>query len=217
MNGRVLIACEKSGRVRDAFLALGYDAWSCDIEPTQTPGPHIQGDVLKVLAWGWDLMVAHPECRYLSSSGLFRNRGNPERQLKTQAALDFARALFNAPIPRIAIENPVGRLGTAIRRAEQTIQPYEFGDDASKRTCLWLKGLPKLPIDPAVRRAGRWVADPRNGKLVERWENQTDSGQNRLGPSEDRSAIRATTYAGIAQAMARTWGPVAAGELRLAA
>lgn len=214
---RVLVACECTGAVRDAFLAAGADAWSCDLKPSEAPGPHIQGDALKVIGWGWDLMIAHPECRYLSSSGLFRNRGNPERQAKTQAALDFARALLDAPIPFIAIENPVGRLGTAIRPAEQTIQPYEFGHDASKRTCLWLKGLPRLTINPATRHPGRRVTDPRNGKAVERWSNQTDSGQNRLGPSEERSAIRAATYPGIAAAMAREWLPVAAGQLRLAA
>ena len=214
---RVLIACECSGAVRDAFLAAGVDAWSCDIKPTEAPGPHIQGDALKVLTWGWDLMICHPECRYLSSSGLFRNIGNPERQAKTEAALAFAMALWNAPIPFIAMENPVGRIGTTIGRAQQTVQPYEFGHDASKRTCLWLKGLPSLTIDPAARCAGRRVTDPKTGKLVERWENQTDSGQNRLGPSEDRSAKRAATYSNIAAAMARDWIPAAAGQLRIAA
>lgn len=214
---RVLIACECSGAVRDAFLAAGVDAWSCDIKPTEAPGPHIQGDALNVLTWGWDLMICHPECRYLSSSGLFRNIGNPERQAKTEAALAFAMALWNAPIPFIAMENPVGRIGPTIGRAQQTVQPYEFGHDASKRTCLWLKGLPSLTIDPAARCAGRRVTDPKTGKLVERWENQTDSGQNRLGPSEDRSAKRAATYSNIAAAMARDWIPAVAGQLRLAA
>ena len=214
---RVLVACECTGTVRDAFLAAGVDAWSCDLKPTEVPGPHIQGDALKVLRWGWDLMVCHPECRYLSSSGLFRNIGNPERQRKTEEALAFALALWNAPIPFIALENPVGRLGTTIGRAQQMIQPYEFGHDASKRTCLWLKGLPPLVIRAEDRRAGRQVTDPRNGKLVERWANQTDAGQNRLGPSEDRSAKRAATYPNIAAAMARDWVPAVAGQLRLAA
>ncbi len=214
---RVLVACECTGAVRDAFLAAGADAWSCDLKPTEAPGPHIQGDALKAIRWGWDLMICHPECRYLSSSGLFRNIGNPERQQKTEEALAFAMALWNAPIPFIAMENPVGRIGTTIGRAQQTVQPYEFGHDASKRTCLWLKGLPPLAIDPAERCAGRWVNDPKTGKLVERWANQTDSGQNRLPPSEDRSAKRAATYSNIAAAMARDWIPAVAGQLRLAA
>lgn len=112
-----------------------------------------------------------------------------------------------APVPRIAIENPVGAIGTRIRAADQFVQPYDFGDDASKRTGLWLKGLPPLVIDPAKRFSGRLVEWPRgSGKMVERWSNQTDSGQNRLGPSADRWAARSVTYAGIARAMARQWG-----------
>lgn len=222
---RVLVACECTGAVRDAFIAAGADAWSCDLKPTEAPGPHIQGDALKAIRWGWDLMICHPECRYLSSSGLFRNIGNPERQRKTEEALAFAMALWEAPIPFIAMENPVGRLGTTIGRAQQTVQPYQFGHDASKRTCLWLKGLPPLGIDPADRVPGRlvakidgkWQAYAGVGKPVERWENQTDSGQNRLPPSADRSAKRAATYVNIAAAMARDWIPAVAGQLRLAA
>jgi len=222
---RVLVACECTGAVRDAFLAAGADAWSCDLKPTEAPGPHIQGDALKVLRWGWDLMICHPECRYLSSSGLFRNIGNPERQRLSDEAVAFARALWEAPIPFIALENPVGRLGTEFGRAQQTVQPYQFGHDASKRTCLWLRGLPPLSIDPADRVAGRqvaqidgkWVAYVGVGKPVERWANQTDSGQNRLPPSADRSAKRAATYPNIAREMARQWLPAVSGQLRLAA
>ncbi|WP_419808409.1 hypothetical protein [Sphingomonas sp.] len=216
---RVLVACECTGAVRDAFLTAGVDAWSCDLKPTETPGPHIQGDALKVLRWGWDLMVCHPECRYLSSSGLHWNTrpGGEGRALKTEAAVAFALALWRAPIPFIALENPVGRLGTAIGPASQSIQPYEFGEDASKRTCLWLKGLPRLAVDPARRLAGRTVTDPRSGKSVERWSNQTDSGQNRLGPSETRSADRAATYPAIAAAMARQWTAAVSSQLALAA
>jgi hypothetical protein len=220
MSGlRVLVACECTGTVRDAFLAEGADAWSCDLKPTEAPGPHIQGDALKVLRWGWDLMVCHPECRYLSSSGLHWNTrpGGEERAAKTEAAVAFALALWRAPIPFIALENPVGRLGTVIGRADDMLQPWEFGADASKRTCLWLKGLPPLARDPAARFPGRIVTDPRNGKQVERWSNQTDSGQNRLGPSEDRSALRAATYPSVAAAMARQWTHAVAGQLRLAA
>lgn len=119
-------------------------------------------------------------------------------------ALDFVRKLLDAPIPKIALENPIGCIGTQIRKASQIIQPYEFGDDASKRTCLWLKGVPLLIKDPAQRLPGRKVLH--NGKTVERWANQTDSGQNKLGPSEDRWAERSVTYPGIATAMAQRWG-----------
>lgn len=174
---------------------------SCDLLPTETPGPHIQGDVVKVLHDGWDMMIAHPPCTYLCSSGLHRNKNNPARQEKTEQALRFVRQLLAAPIPCIALENPVGCIGTQIRNADQTIQPYEFGEDASKRTCLWLKGLE--PLIYTYRFPGRWVHC--NGKLVERWSNQTDGGQNKLGPSQDRWAKRSVTYAGIALAMASQW------------
>jgi len=195
---RVLVACEYSGTVRDAFTAKGHDAISCDILPTDKPGQHYQGDVLDIIGDGWDLMVAHPPCTYLCSSGLHWNKRQPERELKTLEALAFVELLLGADIPRIALENPIGRIGTAVRKADQVIQPYEFGDDASKRTALWLKNLPLL-------RPTRFV-EPRlvNGK--ERWGNQTDSGQNRLGPSADRWKIRSKTYQGIANAMADQWG-----------
>jgi hypothetical protein len=195
---RVLVACEYSGTVRDAFVALGHDAVSCDLLPSEMPGPHYKGDVRDVLGAGWDLMVAHPPCTYLSSSGLHWNKRVPGRQEKTEAALEFVRLLMLAPIARIALENPVGCIGTRIRPADQIVQPYQFGEDASKQTCLWLKGLPKLWPTAFV--------EPRmvNGKP--RWANQTDSGQNRLGPSEDRWKLRSNTFRGIAQAMAQQWG-----------
>lgn len=144
------------------------------------------------------MLIAHPPCTYLCSSGLHWNKRQPEREALTQEALAFVRLLLEAPIPRIALENPVGRIGTAIRRADQRIQPYEFGEDASKATCLWLKNLPKLVATKAI--------PPRlvNGKP--RWANQTDSGQNRLGPSADRWKERSKTYPGIAAAMAAQWG-----------
>lgn len=195
---RVLIACEYSGAVRDAFRARGHDAMSCDLLPTDVPGPHYQGDVFDVIGDGWDLMVAHPPCTYLSSSGLHWNGRVEGRAAKTEDALAFVRALLDAPIPRIAIENPVGCIGTRIRKADQTIQPHQFGDDASKATCLWLKGLPLLT--PTARVPGRMV----NGKP--RWANQTDSGQNRLAPSADRWKLRSATFPGIAAAMADQWG-----------
>ena len=196
---KVLVACEYSGRVRDAFLARGHDAISCDLLPTDSPGPHYQGDVLELIRREkFDLMVAHPPCTYLCSSGLHWNGRVPGRAEKTEEALEFVRALLFCDIPRIALENPTGCIGTRIRKSDQTIQPWQFGADASKATCLWLKGLPKLVPTSIV--------EPRivNGK--KRWGNQTDSGQNRLGPSDDRWKVRSETYLGIAEAMAAQWG-----------
>jgi hypothetical protein len=151
-------------------------------------------------------MVAHPPCTYLSVSGLHWNTrpGYEWRAAETEAGLEFVRTIMAAPIERIAVENPVSCISSRIRKPDQIIQPYQFGHDASKKTCLWLKNLPKLPIIPALRYPGRQVLH--NGKLVERWANQTDSGQNRLGPSADRWKERSATYTGIAEAMAWTWG-----------
>lgn len=207
----VLIGCESSGTVREAFRRLGHDAWSCDLLPAVDGSAfHMQGDVREALrARRWDIFIVHPTCTYLCSSGLHWNRrgrmvdGRPRQEL-TEEALGFVREMMAAPVDRIALENPTGCIGTRIRKADQYVQPYEFGDDASKKTGLWLKGLPKLDADPAKRTPGRWVTH--NGKLVERWANQTDSGQNRLGPSDDRWQARSVTYSGIANAMAAQWG-----------
>ena len=141
---RILIACEFSGIVRDAFIAKGHDAVSCDLLPTERPGPHIQGDVLAVLDDGWDMMIAHPPCTYLCSSGLHWNKRVQGRLQKTEDALVFVRALLAAPIPKIALENPIGCISTRIQPYTQAIQPWQFGEDASKNTCLWLDFLPKL-------------------------------------------------------------------------
>jgi len=199
---KALVACESSGIVREALRAVGLDAWSCDLQTADDGSPnHIQGDVRNVLDQNWDLMIAHPECTYLCSSGMhWTTRGLRDPQL-TENALEFVRLLMAAPIPRIAIENPVGAISTRIRKPDQIIQPYQFGDDASKRTCLWLKGLPKLV--PTTIIPGRVVTAI--GKQVERWANQTDSGQNKLGPSEERWKLRSKTYQGIANAMAQQW------------
>ena len=197
---KVLVACEYSGTVRDAFIRAGHDAMSCDLLPTDAPGPHYQGDVMDVIGDGFDLMVAHPPCTYLSVSGMhWTTRGLRDPQL-TIDALAFVRRLMDAPIPRIAIENPVSVISSRIRRPDQVIQPWMFGHDASKKTCLWLKGLP--PLTPTQIVAPRMV----NGKP--RYGNQTDSGQNRLPPSADRWKIRSETYSGIADAMANQWGNV---------
>jgi hypothetical protein len=141
---RVLVACEYSGTVRDAFIAKGHDAISCDLLPTDKPGPHHQGDIRDILYDGWDLMIAHPPCTYLAVSGLHWNKRDPSRAAKTEEALDFVRLLLDAPIPRIALENPISCISSRIRKPDQIIQPWQFGHDASKKTCLWLKDLPKL-------------------------------------------------------------------------
>ena len=195
---KVLIACESSGTVRDAFIRAGHDAMSCDILPTEKPGPHYQGDVRDVLGDGWDLLIGHPPCTYLSVSGMhWTTRGLRDPQL-TEDALAFARLLMDAPIARIAIENPVSIISSRIRKPDQIIQPYQFGHDASKKTCLWLKGLP--PLRPTA------FVDPRIVGGKPRWANQTDSGQNKLPPSADRWRMRSKTYQGIADAMAAQWG-----------
>lgn len=195
---KVLIACEYSGTVRDAFRARGHNAMSCDLLPTDIPGPHYQGDVFDVINDGWDLMIAHPPCTYLSVSGMhWTTRGLRDPQL-TEDALEFVHLLMAAPIERIAIENPISVISSRIRKPDQIITPYQFGHDASKKTCLWLKNLP--PLRPTN------FVEPRivNGKP--RWGNQTDSGQNKLAPSADRWKVRSETYKGIAEAMADQWG-----------
>ena len=198
---KILVACESSGRVRDAFGALGHHAVSCDLLPSEAPGPHYCGDVREIIGHGWDLMVAFPPCTYVCASGIHWNTRRPERAAMTETAVGFFRELLAAPIARIAIENPVGVLSSRVRKPDQIIQPWQFGEDASKATCLWLVGLPLLRATGRI--APRWV----NGRA--RWANQTDSGQNRLGLSADRWKERSRTYAGIAAAMAAQWGEAA--------
>jgi hypothetical protein len=195
---RVLVACEYSGAVRDAFRALGHHAVSCDLLPSDAEGPHYQGDVSDILGAGWDMMIAHPPCTYLSVSGMhWTRRGLRDPQL-TEDALNFVRLLMEAPIGRIAVENPVSVISSRVRKPDQIIQPWQYGHDASKSTCLWLKGLPLLTPTQIV--------EPRIVDGRKRWGNQTDSGQNRLGPSDDRWKIRSETFSGIALAMAQQWG-----------
>ncbi len=191
---KVLVACESSGRVRDAFLALGHNAISCDLLPTDAPGPHHQGDVREILNQGWDILIAFPTCTYLCSSGMHRTiRGLRDPQL-TEDALGFVRLLLDAPIPHISLENPVGCISTRIRKPDCIIQPWQFGHPESKTTCLWLKNLPALQPTNICQK-------PTSG----RWENQTPSGQNKLGPSPTRWKERSKTYPGIAEAMAKQW------------
>jgi hypothetical protein len=197
---RVLVACEYSGIVRDAFNAKGHTAMSCDLLASDSPdGLHMQGDVKElVTALGadyWDLVIAHPPCTYLCSSGLHWNKKRPERQAQTDEALEFIRYFMDAGFKRLALENPIGCISTQIRKPNQIVQPWQFGHAESKSTCLWLQNLPLLvPTDV--------VEKPASGH----WENQTPSGQNKLGPSADRWKLRSTTYAGIAAAMADQWG-----------
>lgn len=195
---KVLVACEYSGTVRDAFLKAGHDAMSCDLLPTEVPGPHYQGDVREILGNGWDLMIAHPPCTYLSVSGMhWTTRGLRDPKL-TEEALDFVQLLLEAPISKICIENPVSVISSRLRKPDQVVNPWQFGHDASKKTCLWLIGLPLL--EPTQ------IIEPRLIDGKKRWANQTASGQNRLGPSDDRWKLRSTTYKGLAEAMASQWG-----------
>lgn len=181
---RVLVACEFSGVVRDAFAARGHDAWSCDLLPTERPGKHWQGDVRNITADGWDLMVAFPPCTHLAVSGARWFKDKLEAQTE---ALDFVRGLLICPsVPRVALENPIGIISTRIGKPTQIIQPWMFGHGETKATCLWLKGLP--PLKPTN------VVEGRVARV------------HRAPPSPDRWKERSRTLPGIAQAMAEQWG-----------
>ena len=180
---KVLVACEFSGIVRDAFAARGHDACSCDLLPTERLGQHIQGDVFEILEDGWDLMIAHPPCTHLAVSGA---RWFKDKQAEQAGAIEFFMALANAPIERICIENPISIMSTKWRRPDQIIQPWQFGHGETKATCLWLKGLPKLVPTNIV--AGR------------------EAKVHRCPPGPDRWKIRSRTFQGIADAMAEQWG-----------
>lgn len=240
---KVLIACEHSGTVREQFRARGHDAWSCDLLHSSDKSEfHYHTDIFQVLRWDkWDILIAHPPCTYLTNSAAWaypdpdfsRYPGvgyhmkvkadtltGVDRRLARKRAIQFALELWNAPVPRICIENPVGELSNHLGES-QLVQPYQFGDDASKGTCLWLKGLPPLipegcgefwcnlhrkhASECPCKPVDEWGEDPYS-PCIKRWGNQTDSGQNRLSPSEDRAHVRAITYPGIAQAMAEQWG-----------
>ena len=182
---RVLVACEYSGRVRDAFINSGHDAMSCDLLPTDSPGPHYHGSVMDVLNDGWDLMIAHPPCTHLAVSGA-RHFAEKRADGRQQEAIDFFLALARAPIPRIAIENPVCIMSSVWRKPDQTIQPWQYGHGETKATCLWLKNLPHLVPTNIV--SGR------------------DARIHKMPPSPDRWKLRSQTYQGIADAMADQWG-----------
>ena len=194
---KVLIACEYSGIVRDAFAAKGHDAWSCDILPTESPGNHFQGDVLEHLDKGWDLMIAHPPCTHLAVSGArWFTEGKKPWSLQ-EDALNFVRKLLDAPIDKIALENPVSVISTKIKKPNQIIQPFEYGHDVTKRTCLWLKNLPNLKPTKIVKPDIVLV----NGKKMSRMHYESFKL-----PSKERSKVRSKFYTGIAQAMADQWG-----------
>lgn len=218
---RVLVGCERYGHVRDAFLALGHDAYSCDLREAverdkQRYDRHIVDDVVAVARGRWDLAIFHPPCTFLASSGLFWNLQREGRAQQTEEALELVRVLLGMEhIPKIALENPIGCISTRIREADQIIQPWMFGSDASKATCLWLKNLPRLvPLYPTIRDVpaslGRMVEidDPTAflPRKVRRFENQVDSGANKLTPGPERSDLRSMTYPPIAEEMARRWG-----------
>ena len=256
---KILVACEESQAVTKAFRAKGHEAFSCDILPCSGGHPewHIQQDVTELLAQKWDMIISFPPCTYLCSSGMhWTTRGLRDPKL-TEDAKRFVLEIWNADCPRIVIENPIGVLSTTLRKPDQIIQPWMFGEDASKQTCLWLKGLPNLQSTDIIPPKGfqnvvyagelplcecceepwcekhqehysdcdcygptqddlRYVAVNKYefacdvafvGKPV--WGNQTPSGQNKLGPSQDRAMLRAKTFPGIAQAMAEQWGKTA--------
>lgn len=180
---RILVACEFSGIVRDAFAARGHDAYSCDLLESERPGNHFQCDVRECFAQHWDMMIAFPPCTYLTRAATWRWSTTQDEQRR---ALEFVRVLLNAPIERIALENPIGRINTAIRNPDQIIHPWQFGEKATKATCLWLKNLPALTPTKHVAYGRRSVND--HGQTAHRWRD------------------RARTFQGIADAMADQWG-----------
>lgn len=182
---RVLIACEYSGTVRDAFIKRGHDAISCDLLPTDAPGPHYQGDVFDIINDGFDLMIAHPPCTHLAVSGA-RHFAEKRKDGRQQEALEFVNKLLNADIPMIALENPISIISSHIRKPDQIIQPWQHGHGETKATCLWLKNLPLIkPTNIVEGRADRI---------------------HKMPPSPDRWKLRSTTYKGIAEAFAEHWG-----------
>ncbi len=190
---RILVACEYSGRVRDAFTKLGHDATSCDLLPTDAPGKHYQGDVFDIINDGWDLMIAHPPCTYISNMSNCRIK-EPGRLEKRIDAMEFFMKLINARIDKIAVENPRGLPEREYRKPDQIIQPWQFGHPATKATCLWLKNLPLLEPTDVVKPYRKWDGT--------RWRTWVDTCKEHTGK------YRSVTFQGIADAMAKTWSPV---------
>lgn len=195
---KVLIACEFSGTVREAFAKLGHDAWSCDLEPTDIPGNHYQGDVMDIIADGWDLMIAHPPCTHLAVSGA-RHFEQKRKDGRQQQGIDFFMQMINAPVKKIAVENPVGIMSSIYRKPEQIIEPYQYGHRCTKKTCLWLKELPLLKPTNIVEKGDIWVA--KSGKRMSQWYYDSS-----CLPPKEREKMRNKTFQGIADAMAEQWG-----------
>jgi hypothetical protein len=202
---KILIACEYSGTVRDAFIAKGHDVISCDILDTDSPGPHYKGTIEDLLEGGYryDMLIAHPPCTYICSSGLHWNNKRPEREQQTVDALAFVKFLWDLDIKKVAIENPVGCINTRMRSMPkpQYVQPWMFGDDASKKTGLWTRGLPKLVITDEI--SPRLIES--GGRTYKRWGNQRDCGRDNTPNTVNRAKIRSKTFQGLADAMASQW------------
>jgi hypothetical protein len=194
---KVLIACEFSGTVRDSFIRGGHEAMSCDLEPTEVPGPHYQGNVLDIINDGWDLMIAHPPCTHLAVSGA-RHFAQKRADGRQQQGIDFFMQIANSNIPKYAIENPIGIMSNLWRKPDQIIQPWEYGHGTTKATCLWLKGLPLLKPTKIVDKGDVWVA--KSGKRMSQWFYDSSL----LQPKE-REKMRNKTFQGIANAMAVQW------------
>jgi hypothetical protein len=197
---RMLACCEKSGRVREAFARRGWDAWSCDFQPSDIPGQHIQDDCLNHLRDGWDLMIAFPPCTYLCTSGarwLYDPRF-PTRMADREKAVEFVLTLWNSGIPQISLENPIGHLSRVLGKPTQIIQPYWFGEDASKATCLWLKNLSPLRPTNMIKPS---TVSVDGGKTWNKWFFETSRGRG-----AQRSNTRSLTFQGVADAMAEQWG-----------
>lgn len=205
---KVLVACEESGTVREAFSKLGHDAWSCDLQPTRIPGKHYQGDVFDIINDGWDLMIAHPPCTYLTVSNTHMKRGctkytAEEAVVLRQEAAEFFMKLVHAPIEKIAIENPIGVMSTLYKKPTapdgQIIRPNQFGENATKATCLWLKGLPLLQPTKVIEAE---THTSKSGKVYDKWWFESSL----IRDLKERAKFRSTTFPGIAQAMAEQWG-----------
>ena len=202
---KVLAACESSGRVRDAFAALGWDAWSCDLEPSETPGQHIQGDILSVFKWSWwDVVIAFPPCTDLSLAGAVHWK-RKQADGRQQRAAEFFRKMAHAPAHRVAVENPRGAMTKLYRPPDQIVEPWWFGDPYAKKTCLWLRGLPGLVADNIVEPAGRVATGGGS------WRTDKAAGRTLMSAYEDsegrknRARVRSRTFPNVARAMAEQW------------
>jgi site-specific DNA-cytosine methylase len=195
---KVLIACEFSGTVRDAFAKLGHDAWSCDLEPTDVPGNHYQGDMFDIINEEWDLMIAHPPCTHLAVSGA-RHFAKKRADGRQQQGIDFFMKVVSTNIPKVAVENPIGIMSSIYRKPDQIIQPWEYGHSVTKSTCFWLKGLPLLKPTNIVEKGAIWTA--KSGKKMSHWYYESS-----CLPPKQREKMRNKTFQGIADAMADQWG-----------